>query len=170
MLPCPEVDVVSAENRARELGIGVSVLQREPTAGKHPNRVAGGLEAPDRYADCLGPGCRAKHVAVLNQRAGEAVVQLPVAMREAIFVSDPLLIDVWIIPGQAAHHDAASMINPNRRTAGVMSGDRGGGNQIERPRSEAVLRTGQRAHRADLNGVAGEVGLEGFLLVDPDLL
>src|SRR5690606_14807845 len=34
------------------------------------------------------------------------------------------------------------------------------GHQVERPRPEPVLRAGQRAHRADLDGVAGEVGLE----------
>src|SRR5829696_1532986 len=51
-----------------------------------------------------------------------------------------------------------------------MFGDRGRGDQIKRPRPEPVRRAGQGTYRADLNGVAGEVGLEGFLLVDADLL
>ena len=46
----------------------------------------------------------------------------------------------------------------------------GRGDQVEGPRAEAVRRGGQRADRADLDGVAGEVALERLLLVDPDLL
>src|SRR5690606_29205209 len=34
------------------------------------------------------------------------------------------------------------------------------GDQVERARPEAVLHAGQRPYRADLDGVAGEVGLE----------
>ena len=30
-------------------------------------------------------------------------------MREAILVGDPLLVDVWIVPGQASHDDTASI-------------------------------------------------------------
>ena len=44
------------------------------------------------------------------------------------------------------------------------------GHQVERAGAEAVLRRGQRADRADLDRVAREVGLEGLLLVDADLL
>jgi len=52
-------------------------------------------------------------------------------MREAILIGDPLLVDVGIVPRQASHDDAASMIDPDRRTAGVMLGNGRRGNQIE---------------------------------------
>ena len=50
------------------------------------------------------------------------------------------------------------------------SHDRRRGDQVERAGAEAVRRGGQRADRADLDRVAGEVGLERLLLVDADLL
>src|SRR3712207_8054496 len=42
--------------------------------------------------------------------------------------------------------------------------------QVERPRAEPVLRAGQRPDRADLRGVAREVGGERLVLVDGHLL
>src|SRR5690606_36665497 len=43
-------------------------------------------------------------------------------------------------------------------------------NQVERPGPEPVLGAGERARRADLDGVDVEVGLERLLRADPDLL
>src|SRR5262249_51520661 len=40
----------------------------------------------------------------------------------------------------------------------------GRGDEVERAGAEAVLRTGERADRADLDRVAGEVGVERFLI------
>ena len=51
-----------------------------------------------------------------------------------------------------------------------MLADARGGQEVERPRPEPVGRAGQGADRADLHGVAGEVGLERLVLVDADLL
>ncbi len=45
-----------------------------------------------------------------------------------------------------------------------------GGDQVEGPGSEPVGGAGQRADRADLDDVAGEVGLEGLVGGHPDLL
>ncbi|GAA3416768.1 hypothetical protein GCM10018952_46180 [Streptosporangium vulgare] len=46
----------------------------------------------------------------------------------------------------------------------------GRGDQVERAGLEAVRGTGERAHRADLHGVAGEVGLERASVGGGDLL
>ena len=51
-----------------------------------------------------------------------------------------------------------------------MLADARAGDEVERPRPESVRRTGEGAHRADLDGVAGEVRVEGFVGVDADLL
>ena len=53
---------------------------------------------------------------------------------------------------------------------GAVLADARGRQEVERPRPEPVRRAGQRAHRADLHGVAGEVRLERLVLVDADLL
>ena len=170
VLPGPEVDVVGAEHGSSELRIAVGVLQGEPPTGQHADRVSRCPETLHGYIDCFGPGCWPQYVTISHQRSGKAIVEIPVAMREAIFVGDPLLIDLRIVPGEAAHHGATSMINADRRAAGVMLGDRGCGDQVEGPRPEPVRRTGQSADWADLDGVAREVGLERFLFVDADLL
>ena len=51
-----------------------------------------------------------------------------------------------------------------------MLADAGLAAQVERAGAEPVLGAGERADRADLDGVAGEVGLERLVLVDRDLL
>jgi hypothetical protein len=170
MLAGSEVDVVRAQHRSCELGVGVGVLQRQPTSGQDTDRAPSCLEASYRDINRLRPGRWPEHLAVSNQRTDEAVFAVTVAMREAILVGDPFLVDVRIVPGQAPHHLATSMIDPDCRAAGIMFGDRGRRDQIERSRPEAVRRAGQRTHRADLDGIAREVGLERFLLIDADLL
>lgn len=62
------------------------------------------------------------------------------------------------------------MIGALGATARTVLAHTGAGDQIERAGPEPVRGTRQRAHRADLDGVAGEVRLERFLRVDPDLL
>ncbi len=107
---------------------------------------------------------------VADLGVGEAVGLVGPAEREAVLVGDPLLVDLGVVTGEAAHHLAAAVVDPDRRAAGVVLGDRRRRDEVEGPRAEAVRRGGQRADRADLDGVAGEVALERLLLVDPDLL
>src|SRR5207245_5782380 len=47
---------------------------------------------------------------------------------------------------------------------GAVLADAGRRDQVEGPRPEPVGGAGERAHRADLHGVAGEVGVEGLAL------
>src|SRR4029453_14963639 len=123
MLTGPEVDVVRAQHRSRELGIAVRVLQRQPTPGQDTYRASGCLEAAHRDINRLGPRRWPEHIAVSNQRASEAIFAVTVAVREAILVGDPFLVHVRIVPGLAPHHFATSMIDADRRTARVMLSD-----------------------------------------------
>src|SRR5688500_15865511 len=113
MLACPEVDVVRAEHSPRELGIAVCVFQRQPAPGQHPDRASGGLEAAYGNVDRLRPGGWPEHIAVPDERIAEAVFAVPVPMSEAILVGDPFLVDGRIVPGQAAHHLATAVIDPD---------------------------------------------------------
>ena len=97
-------------------------------------------------------------------------VGLGVAEREAVLVADPLLVDLGVVAGEATHHLAATVVDADRGTAGVVLGDTRRGDEVEGARAEAVVGRGQRADRADLDRVAGEVALEGLALVDRDLL
>jgi hypothetical protein len=100
----------------------------------------------------------------------EPVTGLGVAEGEAVLVGDPLLVDLGVVARKAAHHLAASVVDTDGGSARVVLRDRGAGDQVEGAGAEAVIGAGEGTHRADLDGVAGEVGLEGLLLVDADLL
>src|SRR5674476_1422301 len=70
----------------------------------------------------------------------------------------------------SAQDGATTVIRAGRATARAVLTDARGGDQVERARTETVCGAGQCADRADLDRVAGEVGLERLLLVDADLL
>ena len=166
----PEVDVVGAERDPGELAVGEAVLGGDPATGQHADRAGRGQTAGgDR--ERLGPGRRPElAVLVADLRVGQPVTGGRVVEREPVLVGDPLLVDLGVVAGETAHHLAAPVVDADRRAARVVLGHRGRGDQVEGPGAEAVLRRGQRADRADLDGVAGEVALERLLLVDADLL
>lgn len=62
------------------------------------------------------------------------------------------------------------MVGAGRAAGGAVLADARRRYEVERAGAEAVGRAGERADRADLDGVAGEVRLERLLLVDADLL
>src|SRR6185312_96527 len=55
---------------------------------------------------------------------------------------------------------ATPVIRALRAAGRAVLAHAGRGDEVERPGPEPVLRAGQRADRADLNGVAGEVRVE----------
>ncbi len=133
-------------------------------------RAGGGQPAG---GDCEGLRPRRRTqlaVVATNKRVSEPVGGGRVVEREPVLVSDPLLVDLGVVAGEATHHLAATVVDADRSAAGVVLGDGGDGDEVERAGPEAVLGAGQRSHRADLDGVAGEVAFERLLLVDADLL
>ena len=160
---------MGAEGDPCERAVGEGVLGGEPATGQDPG-VAGLCETARGDGERLGPGGRAELAVLSDPGVADPVVGVEVAEREAVLVGDPLLVDLGVVAGQAAHHLAAPVVHPDRGAAGVVLGDRRGRDQVERARTEAVLGAGQRADGTDLDRVAREVGLEGLLLVDADLL
>src|ERR671934_124208 len=65
-----------------------------------------------------------------------------------------------VLAGQPAHHLAAPPVGALGASGGAVLAHARGGHQVERPGAEPVRGAGQRPDRADLHGVAGEVGLE----------
>ena len=173
--PGAEVDVVGAEGCPGELRVGVAVLGGDPAAGQHPHATGRG-ETARRDGERLGPGGRAQLTVsavldpVADLRVAEPVTRRGVVEGEAVLVGDPLLVDLGVVAGEAAHHLAAPVVHADRGTTGVVLGDRRRGDQVEGAGAEAVLGRGQRADRADLDRVAGEVAVVRLLLVDADLL
>ena len=104
-----------------------------------------------------------------HQRLDEAFLTVDRVTGEAALVAEPALVDRVGVDAEQSGHPV------RRRLHRDPAPDRAGGAgrldlvEIPRPRGEPVGRGGQRADRADLDGVAREVGGEGQLGEDPDL-
>ena len=73
-------------------------------------------------------------------------------------------------PARRRSTPAAAMVGAQRAAGGAVLADAGRADQVERAGLEPVARAGERADRADLHDVDGEVGLERLVGVDRDLL
>lgn len=104
-------------------------------------------------------GLRVAHEGVL-----QPVALLRVPEGEPPLVADPLLVDLGVVGGQPPQDLAAPVVRTGRAAARAVLAHRRRGHQVEGARAEAVRGGGQRADRADLDGVAGEVRLEGVAL------
>ncbi len=168
------VHVVRAEDHPGELRIGVGILQREPSTGQHTHAtgVAGNPQTLGGALERLRPGRgnQLTGLLVTDQRREDAVCLGGVGERPPTLVAIPLLVDLRILTRQPPHHLAAPPVGALGAAGGAVLAHRGRGHQVEGPGAEAVRRTGQRADRADLHRVAGEVALERLVLVDGHLL
>src|SRR5690606_40096210 len=70
------------------------------------------------------------------------------------------LVDRRVLTREAAHDDAAPVVDADRGAVAVVLADALRRDEVERTRPEAVRRARQRADRADLDRVAREVGRE----------
>ena len=163
--PGPEVDVVGAERDPGEL----ARRRRRPrrSAGRRPARRRRGRRGPPpgrgrrRRAPRARTARPARRRLVADQRSGEPVAAGGVVERPAALVAVPLLVD---LAGRRRPAGAAPC-RGGGRCAGAQpeaqcSHAVGRRDQVERAGPEAVRRAGQRADRADLHRVAGEVGVE----------
>ena len=105
-----------------------------------------------------------------DHRRGDPVGRGGVLEPPPALVAVPLLVDLGVVAGQPAQHLAAPPVGAHVAAGRAVLADAGRGHQVERAGAEPVLRAGQRADRADLYGVAGEVGLERVAGEDVDLL
>jgi hypothetical protein len=167
-----EVDVVRAGGDAGELGVGVGVFDGQPAAGQHADpALTGRQQSLGGHPQRLGPRGLGEHaVRTAHHRARDPSLRGEVAEGEPALVVDPLLVDLGVVAGQPAHHRAAAAVRADRAAARTVLADAIRGHQVERPRAEPVRRAGERADRADLDRVAGEVGLERLVLRHADLL
>ncbi len=159
----PEVDVVGAKNDPGKFRVRVRVLHRQPAAREHPDAaVTCGAKALRRGDQRLTPGRLAQlpGTRVPDQRRGDPVGGRGVAEAPPALVAVPLLVDRRVVAGQTAQHLPATVVGPHRAAGRAVLAGRRRGDQVERAGPEPVLLTGERADRADLDGVAGEVRVE----------
>ena len=134
----------------------------QPAAGEHPGPAAARPARP-RAADGerLRPGGRHQHaVGVPHQRRGQPVGLGGVGERPAALVAVPFLVDLRVLAGQPPRDPAAPVVGALPAAGRAVLADARRGDQVERPGPEPVGGAGERADRADLHRVAGEVGVE----------
>ena len=168
--PGTEVDVVGAEHGAREPRVGVGVLDGQPAARQHTDRGSRGLQPGDGGVDGLGPARDLQDPVAPDQRPGQAVLAASRDETETPLVTEPFLVHLGGIARLVALDLVVPVVGADLAAARAVVAGGGGRLQVEGPRLEAVGRRGERTHRADLHDVAGEVGIVGVLLVEPDLL
>ena len=132
--------------------------------GREPGRGVvdpSGVQAARRGPDRLRPGRGHEHpVGVPDQGPGEPVRLGGVGEPPPALVAVPLLVDLRVVGGEAAHDPPAAVVGPLPAAGRAVLTDAAGGDQVERAGPEPVRRAGERADRADLHGVAGVVGVE----------
>lgn len=164
----PEVHVVGAERDPGELGVAVRVLDGHPAAGQHRGaRPAQALGGP---GERLRPGGGDQFTVLPDHRGGEAVALLGVAEGEPALVAVPLLVHLRLVAGQPAQHLAAAVVGALAAAGRAVLAHARRGDQVERAGAEPVGGRGERADRADLDGVAGEVRGQRLVVADADLL
>src|SRR5699024_2104008 len=117
-----------------ELGVAVGVLDGQATAGQYAGLAFGCAQSTSSDGERGRPGGRLELAAVriAYERPGEAIGLTRVHEREAVLVGDPLLVHLGVVTGETTHHLAATMIDPDRRAASVVLGDRRRRDQVER--------------------------------------
>src|SRR5690606_40109124 len=115
------------------------------------------------------PGGHPQDTVLADHRELDPVAHERVGEGPATLVAVPLLVDRRVVGRQAAHDRAAPVVGALGAATRAVLADAGGRDEVEWAGAEAVGRPRERSDRADLDGVAGEVGLERLLLVDADL-
>ena len=134
-------------------------------------RQAGGVQAIRRGPDRFRPGCGLQYAGLIaDQRGGEPVRLGGVGERPPALVAVPFLVDGGIVGSQPAHDPPAAMVGAQPAAGRAVLAHPAGRDQVEGARPEPVRRSGERAHRADLDGVAGEVGVERVAIGGADHL
>ena len=97
---------------------------------------------------------------IAQERAAEAVLAVHGLEVEAALVAQPAPVDRVVVDALVAQHPVAARLHHDPAADRARGARRLDLLEVPRPGLEAVRRGGQRAHRADLHGVAAEVAGE----------
>ena len=100
--------------------------------------------------------------ALLEHGLGQAFVAVERFVREAVTVSDPAFVNGLVLERHHAHDPVVLDLHDEVGTGGVVRADRAAAREL--PSAGAVPKrlAGQRAHRADINHVARQLGVDGI--------
>ena len=98
---------------------------------------------------------------LLDHGRGQPVGAMQRLVAEAVAVGNPALIDGFVLKRHHAQHAVVFDLHDQVRARGVMRADAFAPRQLPRARRVAKRLVGQRAHRADVDHVAREFGVDG---------
>ena len=161
----PGIDVVRAQHHPGELGEGVCVLVGPMSATDHGEGAATVL-VPDE-TDPLGDAvesirpCRFDQFSVTpHQRRGETPLRAEVLEAEPLLVGQPAVIGRVVVHPDQAKDLVLADLDREPGVGGVVKTGALHHLEVPRPGPEPVLGGSESAHRAELDGVPGEVGGE----------
>ena len=160
-----EVDVFRtqrADQAAQQrvfFGGGVFRGQRADLTGAEA--VAHPRQALGHGGQRVGPGgFLPLAVGALDHRGRQAVFAVQAFIREAIAVGDPAFVDGFVFERHHAHDAVALDLDHQVGAQTVVRADRTAARQLPGAGAVAERLGGQRAHRTDVDHVAGELGLD----------
>ena len=149
-----------------ELRVRVGVLDRQPATGQHAD-AAGVLRGAARPCgrDAAAPPASSPRAARRSSRRAPAAWCSRSVALAYWNANRPLSqfhssLTAGSSPARRRMHLAAPVVGALGAAGRAVLARARRGDQVERPGPEPVLRAGQRADRADLDRVAGEVGVE----------
>ena len=161
----PGIDVVRAQHHPGELGEGVGVFVGSMSATDH-GKSATTVVVPDE-TDPLGDPvesirpCRFDQFSVTPyQRRGETPLRAEVLEAEPLLVGQPAVIGRVVVHPDQAKDLVLTDLNREPRVGSVVETGALHHLEVPRPGTEPVLGGSKSAHRAELDGVPGEVGGE----------
>src|SRR5699024_8476874 len=167
--PGAVVDVLRPEAVACEGRVGVGVLDAHAAADEHTVLLGPAQSVRGRREGLLPRGDTEVSSNTSDHRELEAVTEARVGEGPPALVAVPLLVDLRVVAGHPAQHGAATVVAAQGAPVGTVLADVRRRDEVEGTGPETVGSAGERPDRADLDGVAREVGLEGLLLVDAHL-
>src|SRR5690606_2144493 len=156
----PMIDVLGAEP-VRDAPQQIHLLERRVRRNEDAERLALSGERLDelggRGLERLLPGDLGSLLVDLHHRASEAVLGIEAVTAEPVAVGDPRLVDRIVVPRHDPLHSSAQHVRVEIRADAVMSAD-------ERPRAHLPAASAvakplvvQRADRAKVDDVPGEL-------------
>ena len=133
----------------------------EPAAARSPGSAASTASSHDHLGE---PAARQP-----DERRPQAIGGPQMVVGEPALVADPALVDLRMVARQHARDLALARRRPGVAPDRAEAADRGDVLDLPRPRAEAVDGRGERAHRAQLDDVAGEVGAVRLVLERGDV-
>ncbi len=159
------VDVVGADDALRQLRPRVRGLVGQARAAEHGDRSrpVAGQRVVDRrrgLAERVGPAHRLELAVALHERLPEATIAVDGLEVEAALVAQPAPVDGIDVDAEVAQHLVARGLHGHAAAHRARLAGRLGLLEVPGAGLEAVRLGRQRAHGADLHGVAAEVRRE----------